>query len=498
MDGSADVRGLLDEAVTFYVDRPEAARRLRAQRHRLDEPLRVALVGRVKAGKSTLLNALVGERLAPTDAGECTRVVSWYRNGRIARVLLHRVDGARHVLPALRVDGSLRLDLGGTPPAEVDRLVVDWPAATLRGMTLVDTPGTASLTVDASARTRAFVADDEAVGPDALVFLTRQVQPEDVAVLAAFRAATGGAGLHTTTILVLSRADEIGSARLDAMIAAEDVALRTAEEPAVRAMGTTVVPVAGLLGLAGRTLRQREFVALRSLALADRTDVDSMLLSADRFRRAEVPVPLSGAMRVSLLERFGLFGIRLSIALIRTGVGSPDDLADELVRRSGLDHLRRLIDDRFMRRGATVRAGAALATVEQVLRRHPTPGDEVLWAQLERVRLGSHDLVELDLLARLHGPDSPLPRNTREAAARLLGAEGPGPAERLGLPRDAAEGDLRPAAVAAAATWRNRAGDPVAPRAEVDACEILVRTAEGLLHEFDGRTSPEGTPEPVA
>ena len=36
---------------------------------RLHEPLRVAIAGRVKAGKSTLLNALIGDDLAPTDAG---------------------------------------------------------------------------------------------------------------------------------------------------------------------------------------------------------------------------------------------------------------------------------------------------------------------------------------------------------------------------------------------------------------------------------------------
>ena len=35
---------------------------------------------RSRPGKSTLLNALIGEDLAPTDAGECTRIVTWYRH----------------------------------------------------------------------------------------------------------------------------------------------------------------------------------------------------------------------------------------------------------------------------------------------------------------------------------------------------------------------------------------------------------------------------------
>jgi hypothetical protein len=483
-DSGTAARALLDDALECYAGEPEPVARLRALRERLDGPLRVALVGRVKAGKSTLLNALVGERLAPTDAGECTRVITEYRHGAVPRVALHAADGRTRALPVRREGGALRLDLAGTAADDVERLVVDWPSAPLDGLTLIDTPGTASVSGTAGERTTEFVGSADGAGPDGLLFLTRRVQPEDLAVLTAFRTADGRA-LHTTTLLVLSRADEVGSGQLEAMLAARDLALRTEDEPAVRALGTPVVPVAGLLGLAGRLLRHRDFVALRNLALAPRAEVEDMLLTADRFCRAEAPVPLSAAMRTALLDELGMFGIRLSIALLRGDVAGPDALADELVRRSGLAELERLVDVHFRRRSDVLRAAAALRAVEQLLRAHPVAGDTRLWAHLERVRVTSHDEAELDLLARLRAADGPLPRGLQTEAARLLGADGAGAEDRLGLPAAAGEEELRTAALAAVRTWRQRAGDPLARRAAVDACETLARTAEGILAGLD-------------
>jgi hypothetical protein len=246
-----------------------------------------------------------------------------------------------------------------------------------------------------------------------------------------------------------------------------------------------VTPVAGLLGLAGRLLRHRDFTALRSLASAPRSDVEDILLTADRFLRAEVSVPLSAAMRTALLEELGLFGIRLSVALLQGGVATPDALAEELVRRSGLKELERLVGVHFRRRSDVVRAAGAVRAVEQVLRSSPVPGDGRVWAHLERVRLASHDLTELDLLTRLRAVDGPLPRSLQAEAARLLGAEGPDRAERLGLPADAGEAELRTAGLAAVQVWRERAEDPLARRATADACEVLARSAEGILARLD-------------
>jgi predicted GTPase len=103
------VRELLDVAEPILGRR---STRITELRERLDGPLRVAIAGKVKAGKSTLLNALVGERVAPTDASECTRVVTRYRNSHMYRVTAIPYLGEPVELRFRRTDRELEFSLG--------------------------------------------------------------------------------------------------------------------------------------------------------------------------------------------------------------------------------------------------------------------------------------------------------------------------------------------------------------------------------------------------
>ncbi|KOU33649.1 hypothetical protein ADK53_18045, partial [Streptomyces sp. WM6373] len=70
---------------------------LAAVRLRLAEPgLRIAVGRRMNAGKSTLVNALLGRRLAAT---ECTTLVAWFRDGVQNRLEVCRTDGRRYHMP---------------------------------------------------------------------------------------------------------------------------------------------------------------------------------------------------------------------------------------------------------------------------------------------------------------------------------------------------------------------------------------------------------------
>ena len=319
---------------------------------RLDEPLIVAIAGKVKAGKSTLLNALVGEQLAPTDAGECTRIVTWYRNGPTYHVTIESDDGTERQVPFLRDEGALEVDLGRQPVERIRRMTVDWPSARLSDLTLIDTPGLESVSTRTSDRTHTFLGTDgeSHAEADAVIYLMKHLHRADIGFLEAFRDDADATASPISAISVLSRADEVGVCRLDAMVAAHRIATTWKNDPRLRRLCQTVVPVAGLVAEAGASLTEQEFQALRTIARLPRPQVDALLLTVDRFVDTELD-ELTPMERELLLERFGVFGIRLSVSLIRLGAADHARmLADELWRRSGVEELRLLLGTVFAER----------------------------------------------------------------------------------------------------------------------------------------------------
>ncbi|MDT7799814.1 MAG: hypothetical protein QOI78_3247, partial [Actinomycetota bacterium] len=104
---------------------------------RLGAPLQVAVAGRIKSGKSTLVNALIGRRVAPTDIGECTRLVTRFQYGTVDRVEIVFTDGRKQVLP-FASDGMIPAELG-VDITKVSHIEAYLTNAVLQGMTVIDT-----------------------------------------------------------------------------------------------------------------------------------------------------------------------------------------------------------------------------------------------------------------------------------------------------------------------------------------------------------------------
>lgn len=477
------VTALLGEAQLLYAGTPAEAR-LRQAAARFDEPLRVAVAGKVKAGKSTLLNAIVGEELAPTDAGECTKIVTWYRNGQTYVVRARSRGGEAKQVPFRRDGGPIAVDLAAAGGAELESLEIEWPSAALRRMTLIDTPGIGSLSTDVSERTRAFLTpgEDEVTEADAVLYLMRHMHADDVRFLEAFHDEEMAQATPINAIGILSRADELGQARSDAMTTAGRIATRYRRDASVRRLCQTVVPVAGLLAQSAQELREDEFRALAAIAAAPRDDVVQLLLSVDRFTAETAASSLTAVEREHLLWRFGLYGVRVATTLISSGEAtSGPDLARELLARSGLKELEHVLLSQFAARTDVLKSRSAMLAVESALRDFPVSGSGVLAAALERIKAGAHAFAELRVLNALRSGAVTLKDKDLPDAERLLGASGTTPRERVGLGPEAESAAIKDAATASLRRWRQRAESPMSSREVVEAAGVLVRTCEGIL-----------------
>jgi len=465
---------------------------IRAIRARLNEPLRVAIAGRVKAGKSTLLNAMVGERIASTGVGECTRVLTWYRAAEACQVTLYPDHGPPEHVPFAR-NGSLQIDLAGYPVEEIRSLVVDWPSAHLRAMTLIDTPGLASLSAHLSARTSRLLSSgsNEGAEADAVIYLMRHLHAADARALEAFQDREIANPTAINALGVLARADEIGVARLDAMDSARRIAAHYSANPSIRRLCQTVVPVCGLLAEAAATLRETEYRSLAALATMSEDQVTDLLVSVHHFARDERALPVPASARITLLERLGMFGVRVCVEFLRRyATATVGSLVEHLREQSGILDLQALIRSQFELRSDVLKARSALSALALHLQGRSDDRSRTLLGGLERVLGQSHEFQELRLYAALRAGWVQLTEDELTELEVLLGSTGNDLLPRLALPTEAPANLVRDTIIRRVEYWQRRAENPLTTRRVVDAARIVIRSYEGLLSSDMGNESP--------
>lgn len=464
----------LRRALSLYQGNPRASAWLNQHLRRMEEPLRVVIAGRRQSGKSTLLNALIGQEVAPTAGG--TKLATWYTDGPSPRAAAYSPSQPAKELAVLPPGtGPDMVDRSELPP-DADRVVVEWPSRSLRGVTLIDTPGAESL----AARDPAWPSLMRTVAEaDAVVYLTARPQQDDVRFLQALHSPPVAMATPVNTVVVLSRADELGAGRVDTMATARQIARQHLRESAMAPLCQHIIPVAGLVAQGARIFRDADFSALAALAAVSQQELATMLLSADRLVAAEFAPTVTKETRARLLERFGLFGVRLATSLIRRGFDTMTALSAELIQRSGLGELRETISQLFADRRDVLKARSALLALETLLWSEPQPNAQELFLDLQRILAGAHEFRELRLLGALRTNRTGLPPDLLDEAAQLAGGNGTSPAERLGSAAN--EDELLAIATGALEQWRFHAENPLATTSARRAAQTVVRSCEGLI-----------------
>jgi GTPase SAR1 family protein len=490
--------GSLTDSVTEICDAalhrlpPSRLRReVEAVRRRAREPVRVAVAGRVSSGKSTLVNALLGMRVAPTAATECTQIVTWFRWGEHDEATLHLRDGTRLPLALTSrraLPESLDVDL-----AEVAYIDVQLYNSHLKDFTLIDTPGLSSLGDGArGGTTEAFLlgqSRDAVARADALLYVVSgDVREDDLNMLGRFR--THAAELDSSAanaVAVLTKVDRLGETADSAMEAGKRIAARCARE-----LGTavaTVVPVMGLMAEAAEAGRVDEERA-RRLRMLTQIPVEERPLAFRSARRLQnhTGLPLAADAVDDLLERLDILGVRVGVEAVVRGRTGARAITEELGLVSSINALRALLFETFGLSGDSLKAKAALTRLHRLQAQGRDPAAraalaEELRAGSERLKLlpDSRRLRAMEVMNDLAAAGLSLPEELHEHLRRM--ATGPSAADQLGLPASARGEQIAAAAIRAAGRWRRFGNDGRRRSAEQHAAQVMGVALAGLARE---------------
>ncbi len=237
-------------------------------------PFKVAIVGRMKAGKSTLINSLIGEPLAITGTEEATatlNVISYGTSEQSRCFIAKWKDGTSTEYPI----EQLQKDWSGES-AEVIELIsrleylqLFSPSEKLRSIEIIDTPGTGSAVKAHEAVTRDFLrpesiesSREQGQRADAIIYVISSAGREaDQEVLDLFGGGRFSSAGPYNSICVFHKWDAcakaLGSAEKDSLSLATSLSEQLYEQ--MKDKFLSVLPVSAPLALASRHAPDRFF-----------------------------------------------------------------------------------------------------------------------------------------------------------------------------------------------------------------------------------------------
>lgn len=482
------------------VDGPPAlapVRAMLAERAALfDARLRVAVVGRVCQGKSTLVNALIGQPLTPTGTLELSYSVNHIRYGSPPCLTVHFKDGGTMVASVGELkDYAARRDDNRDLLASIDYLDVVSDQQYLRGFDLIDTAGLDSAWVEDSEVTLEFLRkstedlEAETVGAaqkaDALIVVMskRGISATDEEMLRAFLGRDSAGRSPVTTIGVLTKVEELWPSSPDPFDAARQIRDLMLKNESVRSMLFEVVPVCGKLAETSAGLGAAELDDLRQLAKMPKDAIELSLRSAQVFLREDRGLPLTAQRRGELYEAFTGYGLTVATCMVREDENiTASQLRERLAAASGISGLRDRLTDHFAHRADLLKArltGELMLRAHRSLRRDLGPDDrralDGVTAMVTAYR-GEIGLAELDLLQRLQTGALPVSEADREEILRLIGEYGTAVHARVGLPAETPLAELAARADALHERWL-LSGPGILDR---ESAEVLVRRCNNL------------------
>lgn len=505
-----EVERLLSDALSQTANQPDLAnfhRLLQQCRRRLHQPMRVAIVGVIKAGKSTLMNALLQEKIVATGAVEATFNVNWLKYSDSPSLKVYFKDNRPPEAKSFSELKALTL----RPEEHQDYLLsikyieVAYPNEILRTFNIIDTPGLKSFYEEDSKNTQDFlklhgeelteVTQQEAANADAVLYLFSQgIGKGDAETVQAFQGPLAGNATPINAIGVLTKVDIYATDPnvSDPMAAGQRIASRLSQKPEVGRLLYTIYPICGLLAEGVQTLTDKHFEILTQLSQLPEKRFARLSRYVPKFldRYEAEDLPISQELRAELHQQLGLYGIIQAYHLLNSGIKAKEQLVAELLKKTGIPELRQLILSHFGHRAFLIKLGTVLRQISVAYfqeRKHLQGTSlqvlEEVTGKFEALKDKQQAFQELDVLRSYYENKLDFDPEEKEQLLQVTGEDGTSCGERLGLGERAIVDEMLPVAEARMRYWHQRADDFFASdRATIAAAKVLARSYGRILY----------------
>ena len=374
-----DVAGALPDFMRRAADLFEAlpdlrtgAAALRQIADTANQPFNLAVVGRMKTGKSTLINSLAERELAVVGVEEATATINWFCHGEGTQpnhFIVHWKDGRAESFPVerLKTDWTGKSEEVKARVEKAARLQLFSDAPRLREMQIIDTPGTGSAVEAHEAGAMGFLNPDifeqsaaEGNKADAILYVIGAVGREsDLDNLELFRSGRSLNSGPYNSVCVIHKWDALEAA--DPAVEAVKKAGRLMEQ--LSDTVATVIPVSGPIALASRAAPDDFFERLLNVtAKAGEAEFERGLKMERRWNEDEKRAGIRGLFSGLPWASFTLIARQLR------GVPAGDVSA---ARKRCLDYsriaeLEKFIEDHFFSQRAIIKRCQLLEKTNRV------------------------------------------------------------------------------------------------------------------------------------
>lgn len=365
MSLKTEVFALLDNARRLCRGCPDAdglVETIDQLRRRLDLPLRVAVVGIMKAGKSTFMNALMGRDILYTGELETTYTVCWFRYGTVPALTVCFRDGEEQEVPFddLQKWSVRKSEVENSRINEVKYLIIHYPAEVLKTLEFIDTPGLNSVYGTDAQNTLDFLSikgsEDtlyEAGMADAVIYaFSRTAGGFDQEVLSSFHGGNNQSTSPINSVGILTKVDASGIWNVlddtSPIEAARAVTDNIMSNSGMKQLLFTVLPVCAKTCEGYVQMKEQDWQAMQLIASHELEDLKDCLYDAHEFAVntsdfADYGDPKDRRRLVRLLGQYGILEVARQI---QSGK-SREQIGEQLQMACGVQAIRELLFTHF-------------------------------------------------------------------------------------------------------------------------------------------------------